>query len=290
MHASGDLILPVCAAEATAWLPTFNSNVIESLLHRIPGLTTCFLAMNNDLFFGQPTQLSDFQSSALRRDRSFVQVYVAWSNYFLARQCTAFVFKGTSMVDPAKLSILIPDLWPVPIKAPCFGTMLYWDRVVAARVFRVSIMVAFAHVPHLWCVPHMRMLETQLGAYLERARRNRFRNRTTDLTWHVQYEAFLRHMSYKQGPKPHRTLHVMDRTTVDWEGYQHETFSDCTTNGTLAFYASVNHTWTVNRPQFFAMEDDLPVGASPQCVALHRDHLQRLFVRQWPYVAPWEFD
>jgi len=34
--------------------PTFNSNVIESYMHRIPGLSECFLWGNDDFFVGQP--------------------------------------------------------------------------------------------------------------------------------------------------------------------------------------------------------------------------------------------
>lgn len=36
------------------FLPTFNSNVIESFLHRIPGLSEHFLYMNDDFLFGNP--------------------------------------------------------------------------------------------------------------------------------------------------------------------------------------------------------------------------------------------
>ena len=36
-------------------LPTFNSNAIESNLHKIPGLSDCFLFMNDDFFLVSPT-------------------------------------------------------------------------------------------------------------------------------------------------------------------------------------------------------------------------------------------
>ena len=36
-------------------LPTFNSNAIESNLHKIPGLSDCFLFMNDDFFLLSPT-------------------------------------------------------------------------------------------------------------------------------------------------------------------------------------------------------------------------------------------
>jgi hypothetical protein len=37
-----------------AALPTFNSHAIESQLHHIPGLSECFLYLNDDVFFGRP--------------------------------------------------------------------------------------------------------------------------------------------------------------------------------------------------------------------------------------------
>ena len=41
-------------------LPTFNSNAIESNLHRIAGLSECFLYMNDDMFLLDPTPLDYF--------------------------------------------------------------------------------------------------------------------------------------------------------------------------------------------------------------------------------------
>jgi hypothetical protein len=41
-------------------LPTFNSLAIETHLHRIPGLSENFIAMNDDFFFTAPWSLSDF--------------------------------------------------------------------------------------------------------------------------------------------------------------------------------------------------------------------------------------
>ncbi|MET0261761.1 MAG: hypothetical protein ABW223_02600 [Rariglobus sp.] len=41
-------------------LPTFNSNVIESFLHRIPGISKQFLYFNDDYFLGAPITPLDF--------------------------------------------------------------------------------------------------------------------------------------------------------------------------------------------------------------------------------------
>ncbi|MEW2075666.1 stealth family protein [Streptomyces sp. NPDC013433] len=41
-------------------LPTFNSHAIESQLHHIPGLSECFLYLNDDVFFGRPVTPGHF--------------------------------------------------------------------------------------------------------------------------------------------------------------------------------------------------------------------------------------
>ncbi|MET9882809.1 stealth family protein [Streptomyces sp. NPDC006430] len=41
-------------------LPTFNSHAIESQLHHIPGLSECFLYLNDDVFFGRPVRPGHF--------------------------------------------------------------------------------------------------------------------------------------------------------------------------------------------------------------------------------------
>src|SRR4051812_579402 len=41
------------------FLPTYNSNVIDSYLHLIPGLTDIFLYFNDDVFVNSPLHPSD---------------------------------------------------------------------------------------------------------------------------------------------------------------------------------------------------------------------------------------
>jgi len=43
-------------------LPTFNSNAIETQLHRIPGLSENYLYFNDDFFLGRPCTKQDFFS------------------------------------------------------------------------------------------------------------------------------------------------------------------------------------------------------------------------------------
>ena len=42
------------------YLPTFNSQSIESNLHRIPGLLERYIYLNDDMYIGRPVSISEF--------------------------------------------------------------------------------------------------------------------------------------------------------------------------------------------------------------------------------------
>ncbi len=46
------------------YLPTFNSTVIESFVHAVPGVSDHFLYLNDDFLFGAPTVPEDFLTAA----------------------------------------------------------------------------------------------------------------------------------------------------------------------------------------------------------------------------------
>jgi len=46
--------------EHPEYLPTFNSNAIESQLSRIPGIAPCWFSFNDDFAFGRPVNLEDW--------------------------------------------------------------------------------------------------------------------------------------------------------------------------------------------------------------------------------------
>lgn len=52
-----------------ATLPTFNSNAIETNLHRIPGLADCFVYLNDDMLFGRPVAWDTYWDAALSVQR-----------------------------------------------------------------------------------------------------------------------------------------------------------------------------------------------------------------------------
>ncbi|OUY08674.1 stealth family protein [Acinetobacter populi] len=56
------------------YLPTFNTRSIESMLWNIPGLSDDFIYLNDDFFFNQPADITDF----IQQDK--MVIYGHWTN------------------------------------------------------------------------------------------------------------------------------------------------------------------------------------------------------------------
>jgi len=63
-------------------LPTFNVNTIEMFLHRIPGLSECFLYGNDDMFPLSPLQPEDFFRDGLPCQHHNIESYPCTPNIF----------------------------------------------------------------------------------------------------------------------------------------------------------------------------------------------------------------
>lgn len=63
------------------YLPTFNSNVIELNLHRIPELSDSFVLFNDDLFLNAPTQPDDFFHEGLPREFGIYSFCIPWLEF-----------------------------------------------------------------------------------------------------------------------------------------------------------------------------------------------------------------
>ena len=64
------------------YLPTFNSNVIESFLHQIPGLSENFIYMNDDFLFGAPSGIDTFfKDGKYRIFNTFFGENLGWRIY-----------------------------------------------------------------------------------------------------------------------------------------------------------------------------------------------------------------
>ncbi len=63
-------------------LPTFSSPAIESHLHRIPGISSKFLYLNDDVMFGQNVYPDDFYTASGGQ-----KVFLAWAAPKCADRC-----------------------------------------------------------------------------------------------------------------------------------------------------------------------------------------------------------
>ncbi|XP_053658202.1 N-acetylglucosamine-1-phosphotransferase subunits alpha/beta [Anopheles marshallii] len=80
-------------ADEDTVLPTFSSPSIETFIHRIPGLSSRFLYLNDDLFLGAPLQPDDLQTLA-----EGVKVFTAWILPDCAPDCP-WMFVGDGSCD-----------------------------------------------------------------------------------------------------------------------------------------------------------------------------------------------
>lgn len=62
------------------FLPTFNSNVIELWLHKLPGLSEHFVLFNDDMFLTAPVEPSDFFVNGLPRESALLDIATAASS------------------------------------------------------------------------------------------------------------------------------------------------------------------------------------------------------------------
>ena len=63
-------------------LPTFSSPAIEAHLHRIPGISSKFLYLNDDVMFGQNVYPDDFYTASGGQ-----KVFLAWAAPKCADRC-----------------------------------------------------------------------------------------------------------------------------------------------------------------------------------------------------------
>ncbi len=125
-------------------LPTFNSHAIETVLHRIPGLSEHFLYMNDDVFIGRPITPDLFFSS------------VGGPKFF---RSTALFGVGPRTVDDA------------PVDAAGKN-----NRDLLAEEFGVAVTNKFKHTPHALRKSVIEQVEKRWSAEVERTRVSSFRD------------------------------------------------------------------------------------------------------------------
>jgi hypothetical protein len=180
-------------------LPTFNSLAIESVLHRIRGLSRHFLYMNNDVFVNSDVSLSDFIT---RQSYHQFQDWAMLPFFFSTDSCFKLDFEFEAPPTESDLSDYfkrfderINDFVKLAEELGCFNTVKRWfflDRFIIYKLYGIQRRFWAAHVPHLWERCAMYEFErSPLAPFLHRVRRNRFRDPRRDISTHLQYEALL---------------------------------------------------------------------------------------------------
>lgn len=123
-------------------LPTFNSQAIETALHRIPGLAEHFVYMNDDVFLGRPTRPELFFSPG--------------------GQFGAFVGDG---------AVGLPEADAKPFLQAAAN-----NRALIREAFGVEVTNVMSHSPHPHRVSVLTELSTRFADAVERTARSPFRS------------------------------------------------------------------------------------------------------------------
>jgi hypothetical protein len=280
---------------ADAQLPTFNSLAIESVLHRIPGLSEHFLYFNNDVFLARPTPLAAFATPATyQRCTDWPLLLPPPPPPLPPAQHSA---NARTSADPCRAAV-DADSQPAPtLVRECSvpGAVRaehVLDRWAARHHFGVELDHWFCHKPHLLRRQSLLHVERVLAVPLGDTRASRFRDAGRDVSLFLMYESFLR----SRAAPSQLTWQFIDTSTIEKRRlvprgtapeYLYRTFTDRPGDGTSDFYRKLDCV-LLQAPRFFAIDDDLGRAPSPQLLAFHRAHLGALMRRHWATPAPWE--
>ena len=252
-------------------LPTYNSFAIESVLHRITGLSNYFLYLNNDFILGRDVLRSDF----ITDDGAYVR-YQDWG-IIPAPKCRTALIGARGLGLPADDAAYLP----------CRNVVNGWDTVLSMTYWGLPITHWFVHMPHLWERRVLYAVEAILASHLAVMRRSRVRNVTTDVNIHVHYESWRAMMALRGEPGE---LRIVSRATKGLRvrgrpGYMFSVFD----NGCESqFYGKLDAMMMETvRPLFVAVDDDL-LQPTDRIIAYNRERLTAWFQRNWPDAGPWE--
>ena len=273
-------------------LPTFNSYAIESVLHRIPGLSNRFLYFNQDFLLAQPVTLATWLQPAIspsffarlvRPPRSTYLSYFDGANVLSAR-CRAAM--AAAVADAREVN---SDGF-----VACRNGGLFWNAYLTRTVFGAQLFTAFPHVPHLWERRIMYAVEAALGERLLACRRNKLRDSRSDVNIHVQYEAWrVAHQTDPGEPTVRRlsgthaaaALRTMAPRSSLW------LFNILLPSRHVKYYGELATIMADprRRPTFLTIDDHL-VAPRADVLAFNRERIAAFYETHWPesIAAPWE--
>jgi hypothetical protein len=186
-----DIFLPAWnSSRPHPYLPTFNSVVIESFLHRIPGLSPIFVYSNNDQFVGRRLSLWDlFRPKADSRGHRFLPddpIFRYRGDRTETIEVEPILYSEPAlMLQPEMRCVLrkkhardkVPRLFcPTQNKLYIVQSMqmamiMLWQKL---RIFPAARY--FAHIPAVFDRRVFQMMIKTFAADFDRSRRHRFRD------------------------------------------------------------------------------------------------------------------
>ena len=158
------------------YLPTFNSNVIELWLHKLPELSEHFVLFNDDMFLSAPVQPQDFFVNGMPVESALLDQASSGS----AEDCLPYMLLNNSAVlnkHFRKKTVLKENFRK-------FFTIKYGSdllRNVLLAPFQYFSCFRDPHLPSAYCKETFRKVWQEEGAWLTQCSANRFRSKT-DLT------------------------------------------------------------------------------------------------------------
>lgn len=158
------------------YLPTFNSNVIELWLHKIPGLSEHFVLFNDDMFLTSPVTPSDFFANGVPVESALLDQAAAAS----PDDCLPYMLLNNSAVINRhfrKRDVLKRNF--NKFFSPKYGIDVVRNILLAP--FLYFSVFRDPHLPSAYCKLTFEKVWQAEAEWLERCSGNRFRAKT-DLT------------------------------------------------------------------------------------------------------------
>jgi Stealth protein CR2, conserved region 2/Stealth protein CR1, conserved region 1/Stealth protein CR3, conserved region 3 len=219
---------------------SFNSNVIESRLHYIPGLSENFIYMNNDLFLSSEITKEDFISNHAE--------YIEYSDWSISRsvKCERW-YQKLNFSETAKID---QKMFATCLKSNYF----LYETILIYHYFAPSSIPHhwFCHMPHFYNRYVLFELEQKLLPFFKQSlAHNRFRNKKTDLNLYILYVAFLK--TYHSKEIPIKTI-ILSKipSYLQKDIYYYTLLPDTETK-----FQKLEKVIDYYHPKFIGIEDDL---------------------------------
>jgi hypothetical protein len=264
-----EIVTPAWDGNAThPYLPTFNSVVIESFLHRIPGLSPFFLYANNDQFVGRRLSIWDlFRPKADSRPRRFLPDDPIFRQRKRARfetiEVEPIIYGEPSLVLQPELRCSLKKKHPnetIPtLYCPTSNTYYVVQAIQLAMTMlwqKLHVFPSAHYFAHIPAVLDRRVLGAMIDAFepdFDRSRRHRFRN---EENMFVQFMYL--HYSLATRSKPY--LMSLYRVQSECGSRANEVLysPQCPSRATVDFHTPIQ--WLVNATDPMPPLPELQVG------------------------------